>query len=161
MTTPSRRRVTAKTNPKTPESAVGEDTTSLLLKMLEQVRQDMQVMQASMQARDEASSQGRARLYERIDAVANDVGTIKGDIRILGEVDGQVRGEVQALAKTVEANHAATQPTVDAWSDLMKTGRRASWVFSIAGITTIGGFVAAVTGVFDWIGGWLRARGWM
>ena len=133
---------------------MGEDTTKLLLTMMEQLRDDFQ---------DErnASRESRAKLHERMNEVATDVGAIKGDIRILGEVDGQVRGEVQALAKTVEANHASTQPTVDAWRDLMQTGRRASWVFSIAGITTIGGLVAAVSGVFDWIGGWLRARGWM
>ena len=152
--TPPRRRVAAKPNPKTRRNTVGEDTTKLLLTMMEQLRDDFQ---------DErnASRESRAKLHERMNEVANDVGTIKGDIRILGEVDGQLRSEMQALAKTVETNQAATQPTVDAWRDLMTTGRRVSWVFSIAGITTIGGLVAAVTGVFDWIAGWLRARGWM
>ena len=133
---------------------MGEDTTSLLLKMMGQMRDDFQEER-------ELSRQSRSKLHERMDEVAADVGTIKGDIRILGQVDGQVRGEVQALAKTVEAHHADTKPTVDAWKDLMKSGKRISWIFSIAGITTIGGLVAALLGVFDWIAGWLRARGWM
>ena len=154
--TPPHRRVTAKPNPKTSENTVGEDTTKLLLTMMEQLRDDFQ---------DErnASRESRAKLHERMNEVANDVGTIKGDIRMLGEVDGQVRGEVEALARTVEANQAATQPTVDAWRDLMMTGKRASWVFSIAGITTIGGLLAAVTGVFDWFGSTLPAiiKSWL
>lgn len=148
MTLPPRRRVTAKPDPKTPETAVGEDTTSLLLKMLEQVRQDMQAMQTSMQARDEASSQGRARLYDRIDEVANDVGTIKGDIRILGEVDSQVRGELQALKTTVEANQADTKPTIDAWRDMRNTGRRLGIAMGIAGLS----FAGILTGIFTWFG---------
>jgi hypothetical protein len=152
MTNPPRRRVTAKTNPKTAENAVGDDT-KMLLTMLQQMRDDF---------RDEreASRQSRAKLHERMDEVANDVGDIKGDIRILGEVDGQVRGELQALKDTVETHHADTKPTVDAWRDLMKNGRRVSWIFSIAGITTIGGLVGALNGAFDWIGSLLmKMRG--
>lgn len=122
---PPRRRVTARPNPETTESAVGEET-KLLLTMLEQLRDDMQEDR-------EASRQSRTRLYERIDAVANDVGTIKGDIRILGEVDGQVRGEVQSLAATVEAHHAAVAPAVDEFKRMKTVG------MSIVGLIGIGG----------------------
>lgn len=133
MTIPPRRRVTAKPNPRTTESAVGEETTSLLLKMMEQVRDDMRHMQDGMQARDELSRQSRARLYERIDEVANDVGTIKGDIRILGEVDGQVRGELQSLQATVAANQAEVGPSVEEFKRMKMVG------LSIVGLIGIGG----------------------
>lgn len=133
MTLPPRRRVTAKPNPETTESTVGEETTSLLLKMMEQVRDDMRHMQDGMQARDELSRQSRARLYERIDEVANDVGTIKGDIRILGEVDGQVRGELQALSATVAANQAEVGPSVEEFKRMKMVG------LSIVGLIGIGG----------------------
>ena len=133
MTRPPRRRVTAKPNPETTESTVGEETTSLLLKMMEQVRDDMRHMQDGMQARDELSRQSRARLYERIDEVANDVGTIKGDIRILGEVDGQVRGELQSLQATVAANQAEVGPSVEEFKRMKMVG------LSIVGLIGIGG----------------------
>lgn len=133
MTIPPRRRVTAKPNPRTTESTVGEETTSLLLKMMEQVRDDMRHMQDGMQARDELSRQSRARLYERIDEVANDVGTIKGDIRILGEVDGQVRGELQTLSATVAANQAEVGPSVEEFKRMKMVG------LSIVGLIGIGG----------------------
>lgn len=123
--TPPRRRVTAKTNPK-PENTVGEDTTSLLLKMMEQLRGDFQ------EERD-AARQSRAKLHERMDAVAEDVGTIKGDIRILGQVDGQVRGEVQALSATVSAHHAEVSPSVDEFKRMKTVG------LSIVGLIGIGG----------------------
>lgn len=151
MTTPPRRRVTAKINPKPSETDVGEET-NILLKMLEQLRDDMQEDR-------EASRQSRARLYERIDAVANDVGTIKGDIRILGEVDGQVRGEVQALAATVAANQQDTKPTVDAWRDMLRTGRRITIIMGIAGLS----FAGILTGIFTWFGDTLPAlvKSWL
>ena len=139
--TAARRRVTAKPNPKTSETAVGEDTTKLLLTMMEQLRDDFQ---------DErnASRESRAKLHERMNEVAADVGAIKGDIRILGEVDGQVRGEVQALKATVEENQADTKPTVDAWRDMIKTGRRITIVMGIAGLS----FAGILTGIFTWFG---------
>lgn len=117
---------------------------TLLLKMMEQLRDDFQEER-------EASRQSRARLHERMDAMADDVGAIKGDIRILGEVDGQVRGEVQGLKDSLGAHQSDVEPTIEAWRDLLKTGKRISWVFGIAGISTIGGLIAAVTGAWEWL----------
>jgi hypothetical protein len=150
MTT-QRRRVTAKTNPKTSENTVGEET-KLLLAMLEQLRDDFQDER-------EASRQSRAKLHERMNEVADDVGTIKGDIRILGEVDGQVRGELQALKATVKAHHEETAPTVDAWRDMLKTGRRITIVMGIAGLS----FAGILTGIFTWFGDTLPAliKSWL
>jgi len=102
------------------------DTEALLLKMMQQLRDDFQEER-------EASRQSRARLHERMDEVANDVGTIKGDIRILGEVDGQVRGELQALKETVEANQAAVGPSVEDFKRMKMVG------LSIVGLIGIGG----------------------
>lgn len=139
--TPPRRRVTAPANPKTSEAAVGEET-QLLLKMLEQLRDDFSDER-------EASRQSRAKLHERVDCMAEDIGAIRGDIRILGEVDSQVRGEVASLRRTVQRHHEDVQPTVDAWRQLLKNGKAMSWIFSIAGITTVGGLVGLVTGMWD------------
>lgn len=151
MTLPPRRVGAAKTNPKTSERTVGEET-KLLLSMLEQLRDDFQ---------DErnASRESRAKLHERMNEVANDVGAIKGDIRILGEVDGQVRGELQALKATVENHHAETKPTVDAWRDMIKTGRRITIIMGIAGLS----FAGILTGIFTWFGDTLPAviKSWL
>lgn len=104
---------------------MGEET-RLLLTMMQQMRDDFQEER-------EASRQSRSRLHERMDEVAADVGTIKGDIRILGEVDGQVRGELQALKATVEANQAEVSPSVEDFKRMKMVG------LSIVGLIGIGG----------------------
>lgn len=121
----------------------------MLLKMLEQLRDDFSDER-------EASRQSRAKLHERVDGMAQDIGAIRGDIRILGQVDGQIRDEVRALGETVEANRAEVQPTVDALRQLMANGRAVSWIFGIAGITTVGGLVGVVTGIWDGLGHAIR-----
>lgn len=123
MTT-SRRRVTANANPK-PERTVGEET-KLLLTMLEQLRDDFQEER-------EQSRRSREKMHERMDVVATDVGTIRGDIRILGEVDGQVRGELQSLRATVVQNQAEVGPSVDEFKRMKAVG------LSIVGLIAIGG----------------------
>lgn len=123
------------------------DSNALLLKMVEQIRDDFQEER-------EASRQSRARLHERMDSVASDVGTIKGDIRILGEVDGQVRGELQALKATVESNQADIKPTVDEFRRMKMVG------LSVVGLIGLGGTVFGASliwwgeqtvGFFRWI----------
>jgi hypothetical protein len=148
MTHP-RRRVRVSPNPNSPEPAVGEET-QLLLKMFELQRDDF------IKER-EADRQSRARLHERVDGMAEDVGAIRGDIRLLGHVDEQIRDEVRALGETVETNKADVLPTVEAWRHLMANGRAVSWIFGIAGVTTVGGLVGVVTGVWDAV--WSAVRG--
>lgn len=98
----------------------------ILLEMLRQIRDDFA-------AEREASRQSRAKLHERMDEVVDRVGKIEGDIAILGQVDGQVRGEVSALKATVEANQADLKPTVDEFRRMKMVG------LSVVGLIGIGG----------------------
>ena len=140
MISTPRRRAAAKPSPKPAETKLAEET-RLLLKMVEQLRDDFQEER-------EASRQSRSKLYERMDGVANDVGDIKGDIRMLGEADQQLRGQIQTLAATVTQNHDSTAPTVEAMRDLLKTGRRFTIVMGFAGLS----FAAILTAIFTWFG---------
>jgi hypothetical protein len=117
------------------------DQTEVLLEMMKQMRDDF---------RDEreASRKSRAVLHERIDGMSEDLGAIRGDIRILGEVDGQVRGEVKALSEKVDRNQSEIAPTVESWRDLLRTGRRVSLVMGIAGLS----FAGVVVAIFTWFG---------
>ena len=119
----------------------------ILLEMLRQIRDDFA-------AEREASRQSRAKLHERMDEVVNRVGKIEGDIAILGQVDGQVRGELVALKATVEANQADLKPTVDEFRRMKMVG------LSVVGLIGIGGtaFGASLiwwgeqtVGFFRWI----------
>lgn len=98
-----------------------------------------------------ASSESRARLHERVDEVSDRLGKIEGDIGISAAIDAQVRHELDGLRATIIANRAEAAPAIEAWEDVLKTGKRVSWVFGIAGISTIGGLLAVITGLWDWI----------
>lgn len=158
--TPPRRRVPAKPNPKPAERTVGDEY-KILLAMLEQQNRSIDGLRAVVSQGHEKSSESRAKLHERIDEVGEKIARLEGSVGILGHVDGQVRHELDGLKTALNQHKEAIDPTVENWRELMKSGKRISWAFSIAGITTIGGLIAVVTGVFDWVGGWVRARGWM
>jgi len=98
-----------------------------------------------------ASSQSRARMQARVDDVADRLGKIEGDIGIAAQIDAQVRGELDSLKQIIEVNRVAAAPAIEAWQDILKTGKRVSWVFGIAGITTIGGLLTIVTGAGEWL----------
>ena len=121
----------------------------MLLKMLEQVRDDFA-------AEREASRQSRAKLHERVDGMANDVGALRGDIRILGETDGQIRGEMQSLRETVEANQKDVQPTVDEWRRIRAIGIGIVGLLAIGGVSVGAALAWAGEGVVNAIRHWLR-----
>lgn len=86
-----------------------------------------------------------------MDGLAEDVGAIRGDIRILGEVDGQVRGEVQALSARVDN----AQPTLEEWRRIRAIG------IGLVGLLAIGGMSVGAAAV--WAGEWLvnMVRAWL
>jgi hypothetical protein len=58
------------------------------------------------------------------------------------------------LAKTVDANHLAVRPAVEAWDEfgkLMKTGRKISLITGISGITLVGWITGAGEAVWEWL----------
>lgn len=126
---------------------VGRD--DLLLKMLEQLRDDFQ-------AERETSRQSRAKLHERVDGMAEDIGAIRGDIRMLGQADGQARGELQALARKVEQNQKETQPTIDEWKRIRALGIGIAGLLAIGGVSFGAMAVWAGEGLANAIRHWLR-----
>lgn len=98
-----------------------------------------------------ASTESRARMHERVDEVSDRLGKIEGDIGIAANIDAQVRNELDGIKQVIEANRKEAAPAIEAWQDILKTGKRVSWVFGIAGITTIGGLLTIVMGFWDWI----------
>ena len=125
------------------------DQETLLLKMMEQLRDDFQ-------AEREASRQSRAKLHERVDGMADDIGAIRGDIRILGQVDGQVRGEVKALAEKVDQNQKEAQPTIDEWKRIRALGIGIAGLLAIGGVSFGAMAVWAGEGFVNAIRHWLR-----
>lgn len=125
-------RVTAPTPSYPPERSVAEEY-QILLAMLEQQNTSIESLRATVAQGHEKSSDSRSKIYERIDEVNDRLGKIEGDIRILGQVDGQVRGEIQSLKQTVEANQTEMKPTVDEWKRIRAIG------IGFAGLLALGG----------------------
>ena len=100
----------------------------ILLSMIEQLRDDM------AQER-EASRESRARQHQRTDEVIDRLGRIDSTIAVAGQVDAQVRTELDALKKTVASN----QPTVEEWRRMRALG------IGIVGLMTTGGLVTGAT----------------
>lgn len=86
----------------------------------------------------------RSKIHDRIDEVSDKLGQIEGDIRILGQVDGQVRGEVQALSAQVAKNQAEAQPPIDEWRRIRAIG------IGIVGLLALGG--VSIGAMFAWAG---------
>jgi hypothetical protein len=136
------------------------DQTALLLTMLGQIKDDMAREQ-------EAARENRAKLHERIDDIVARIGSMETTVALAGEVDAQVRRELDGLNRRVHDELGAMNrrldpergdigSTVAAWNDMLKTGRRISWLLGIAGITSIGTGVALIGGAWDAIKAWLR-----
>jgi len=117
--------------------------------MVEQLRDDF---------RDEreASRKSRAALHERVDGMSEDIGAIRGDIRILGEIDGQVRGEIQTLKETVENNQTDIKPTVDEWKRIRAVGIGFAGLLALGGVSLGAMAVYAGETLVNAIRHWLR-----
>lgn len=136
------------------------DQNALLLKMLEQLRDDY--------ARDqEAARSSRAKLHERVDDIVERIGKMETTAAIAGQIDAQVRSELDGLNQRVHRElgelNGRLDPkkgdigsTVAAWNDMLKTGSRISWLLGIAGITSVGTGLALIGGAWDAIKAWLK-----
>lgn len=125
------------------------ESEKLLLTMLEQLRDDI----ATERETERAS---RARLHERMDEVVDRVGRIEGDVRILGQVDGQVRQEVQDLSATVTKNQNEAQPTIDEWKRIRAIGIGFAGILAIGGVSVGAMAVYAGETLVNAIRHWLR-----
>lgn len=121
------------------------DQTDLLLKMMEQLRDDFQDER-------EASRKSREKLHERVDGISEDIGSIRGDIRILGKVDAQIRGEVQAVGAKVES----AQPTLDEWRRIRAIGIGLVGLLALGGMSVGAALAWAGESVVNAIRHWLR-----
>lgn len=124
------------------------DQTTLLLRMVEQLRNDY--------ARDqEDAKQSRAALRGRVDELFDRLARMETSTALEGQIDAQVRTEIDTLNQRL-GDGGDVGDTVAAWRDLLRTGRRVTLLASIAGITSLSALVALLTGAWDWLKSALR-----
>lgn len=120
------------------------DDNDLLLRMLEQLRADYA-------AEREASRESRARTHERIDEMVDRLGRIDTTIALAGEVDAQVRTELDGLKTAM----SGIKPTVDEWRTVKTIGMWGAGAL-LTGGAGLGVFLAAagdsaVTAIRHWL----------
>lgn len=142
-------RVTAPDHSNPPERNVAEEY-KILLEMLKQQGESIEALRQTVAQGHEKSSDSRSKLHERIDELGDRLGKIDGDIRILGQVDAQLRSKVEALAETVQRNQAEAQPTIDEWRRIRAIGIGIVGLLALGGVSIGAMFAYAGEAVINW-----------
>lgn len=115
-----------------------DDIALLLGRTLESVEQ----LREDFNDEKNAARENRATIHRRLDEHATDIGKLRTDVGIMGQVDAQVRDEVKGLAETVEKNHKAVTPAVADWQRMKLMG------LGIVGLVALGGL--SVGAILAW-----------
>ena len=116
-------------------------TDAAVIEMLRQLREDVA-------RQEQASTESRARTHQRIDEVIERLGRLDTTVALGGQVDAQVRDELDRLKRTVAANHDAVSPTVEEWQRILKVSRWLAVAFGLTGAS----LAALVVAAFGWFG---------
>jgi len=119
-----------------------------LLEMVRQLRDDIARESEARRLESEAARQSRTTTHKRIDEVIDRLGRIDVTVALAGQVDAQVRNELDNLKQTVASNHAAVSPTVVEWQRILRTSRWLAIAFGISGAS----IAAAVVAYASWFG---------
>ena len=103
------------------------------------IRRDLTRQDQTFELERQESHLSRKELHEKVNAVVEDVATMRGDLKIAAAVSAQTRETVRTLSEQFEA----AAPTI---SDMQAAKRVAAWVFGGGGLLIIG----AVTAVLGW-----------
>lgn len=117
---------------------------SLLLEMVKQLREDLAADRQERRQDAEASRESRAATHKRIDDVVERLGKIDTSMAIAGQIDAQVRSELDSLKATVES----LKPTAQEWSIAKRIG-----------ITAAGLIGVSAAGLGTWIA-WAGDQAW-
>lgn len=100
--------------------------TDLILRRIDELREDMA-------AEREASRESRARTHQRIDELAERIAGLDKTVTLAGEDATQVRSALGAVETRI---NDGIQPVVDDWRDIMRAGRRVSWLLGVSGLVS-------------------------
>jgi len=123
-----------------------------ILRALGRVEEGVRRLQEDFRDEKAAAHESRAAIHARLDEQVDRINRLDTTVAISGQVDAQIRGEVQALKETVETTHA---PAVADWKRIKMIGLGISGLIAFTGIS-IGVFFswaseAAVTAIRHWL----------
>jgi predicted PP-loop superfamily ATPase len=122
---------------------------------LGKVQESVDRLRADFQDEKRSAHESRSVLHSRLDEQMGEIASLKTDVAISAGVDVTVREQIKALKATVEANHAAVQPSIEEWKHMKAMG------IGLVGLLALGGLSlgavlmwmsdAAVTAVRHWL----------
>ncbi|GGF38055.1 hypothetical protein GCM10011321_31250 [Youhaiella tibetensis] len=121
----------------------------LLLTMMQDLKDDMA-------AEREASRQSRGAIRDRVEDVVERLGKLETTIAISGQVEAQVRTELDALRVLVEEQHDTVQPTIEEWRRIKTLGIGLWGVLALSGLSVVAFLAWAGEGAVNAIRAWLR-----
>jgi hypothetical protein len=118
------------------------------------IRRDLERQDQSAAEDREDSQNSRREMHETVNAMAVDVATVKGDVKVAGVVAAQARDGVAALKQTVEA----AAPTI---ADMQTAKSLGLWLLGGGGVAAFGVGLAALSfgeQVKAWLSHWLGVK---
>jgi hypothetical protein len=122
---------------------------------LGKLQEGVTLLRIDFQDEKRMAHESRAVIHQRLDSQVQQIAHMETTIAVSGQIDAQVRGEIQGLKDTVEKNQEAVSPTIAEWRRMKTLGLGIAGLIAMAGLT-IGGIVAymsetAVSGIRHWL----------
>ena len=114
-------------------------------------------MQRDFAEEKHSATESRRALYDRHDDLQEQIGGLKMDLQVSGQITAQVREEVKAVSAKVDQHKEDIQPSIDDWRRIKTLGLGVTGVLAIGGLS-VGAVLAAGMDAFravmrSWLGG--------
>lgn len=99
-----------------------------LLEAVEQIREDFKEER-------NAARESRSNIHRRLDEQAHDIAKLRTDMMAAGQIQAQVRNELQEVRRTVDENHEAITPDIEEFRRMKTLGRGFFWLLGFGGVS--------------------------
>ena len=112
-----------------------------IMRILGRVEEGVKRIREDFQEEKESAHESRTVIHRRLDEQTEKIAHLETTVAISGNVDAQLRDQLEQLRKTVEGNQAAVSPAIEEWRRMKTLGVGISGLIAFAGLT-IGSLVA-------------------
>src|SRR4051812_32398317 len=112
-----------------------------IMRILGRVEEGVKRIREDFQEEKESAHESRTVIHRRLDEQTEKIAHLETTVAISGNVDAQLRDQLEQLRKTVEGNQAAVSPAIEEWRRMKTLGVGISGLIALAGLT-IGSLVA-------------------
>lgn len=133
---------------------MADDSSDEIRRLLAVLSERLGNLQSAFEIERQDSHLSRKETADKVNSVAEDVGTIKGDVKVAGLVAAQARD----AAADVRAALEKAAPTI---ADMDRAKRIGSWVLGGGAITLIGSGLAVLAwgeALKSWLSHWLGIK---